>query len=495
VENDYIVTTSDIHDTHGLDALQWNELHVADYDFKKPFCLRLKDKQVVFCDQVLRLVPGRRMVVAGIWHGKPAVAKLFYDTRAKQHMEKDIAGIRSLQKNKIPTPELLYEGVTEDKKIYVMLLERILESKNLDEIWKERHNTEELVPLLKNIIIEIATQHVLGLLQQDLHLKNFLLTEKAIYTLDGGQIQEFDGLLGKQVSTHNLALFLSQLGMGAQHYQESLFRYYADARGWKLKSEDFTDFFLQIKKCNELRWSKFEKKIFRDSTQFVVLDKGKYTGSYNRQYDAPQFQTFLADPESVFTDRARLLKKGNSATVIKVRLDNRDYVVKRYNMKNIWHRLRRCLRTTRAAHCWRLANKLALFDVATAHPVAYLESKKFGMRGVSYYVTEYVSGIHAGDYLNRNLSKSDKTQAMVKRISDLLKSVAKVDVTHGDLKISNILVNAREQPVLIDLDGAAEHPSLSGLRKAWHKELDRFLLNFKANPGLQKKFEMELAQQ
>jgi RIO-like serine/threonine protein kinase len=83
---------------------------------------------------------------------------------------------------------------------------------------------------------------------------------------------------------------------------------------------------------------------------------------------------------------------------------------------------------------------------------------------------------------------------MIKRISLLLKSVAKVEITHGDLKITNILVNSAEQPVLIDLDGATEHISLSGLRTAWQKELARFLLNFNSNPVLRKKFEAELKQ-
>ena len=75
---------------------------------------------------------------------------------------------------------------------------------------------------------------------------------------------------------------------------------------------------------------------------------------------------------------------------------------------------------------------------------------------------------------NRNVVKPEKIQNMVKRISLLLKNVAKVEITHGDLKITNILINAAEQPVLIDLDGAAEHGSLSRLRKAWQNELARF---------------------
>lgn len=493
MENDYI-TTHDIRETQGLDIVTWGDLYAADFRFNKPFCLQFSDNQLYFSEQVVRIIPKRRMVTFGTWHGKRVVAKCFYSPRlAKRHMEKDIAGIQSLQKNKIPTPGLLYEGFTEDKRVYVLIFERIMDSKNLEEIWYGRQNIEEVMPILKAVIIEIATQHVLGLLQHDLHLKNFLLTEKTVYTLDGAKIEVFPHLLAKQVSVNNLVLFLSQLGIDMEDYQEILFKHYAEARGWSLKKEDFIDLFLQIKKCNGVRWHNYAKKIFRNSTNFVRISNFYSFGMYNRNYEGPGLQAFIAQPESAFTPPMfKMLKAGNSATVVKVRLDGRDYVIKRYNMKNMWHKLRRCFRQTRAQSSWRLANKLNLFGIPTATPIAFIENHTFGVKGVSYYVMEYISGEHAGDYFARNSLKSDKVLNMIKRISALLKSVAKIEVTHGDLKITNILINAAEQPVLIDLDGAAQHASVSGLRKAWQKELARFLENFHANPVLRKKFEVEL---
>lgn len=494
MEKDYIVITHGVNHTLGLDTMTWAGLYAAKFAFNKPFCLGLSDNQVFFSEQVVRVIPKKRIVAFGTWQGKPAVIKLFFDTKnAKRHMEKDVAGIKSLQRNKTPTPELLYEGYTSDRRVYALIFERITDAKSLDEIWRQKQSIEEVLPVLKSVIIEIATQHVLGLLQHDLHLKNFLLTEKTIFTLDGGQIELFPSLLSKQVSMNNLALFLSQFGVDAEGYQEKLFKHYADARGWVLKKEDFMDMFILIKKWNDIRWKNYEKKIFRNSTSFVKFRRWNASGVYDRNYESPALLNFLSHPESAFVPlTSKLLKAGNSATVVKVEMDGRYYVVKRYNMKSFWHRLRRCIRQTRAASCWRLAQKLCLFDIPTARPVAFLENRIAGLRGVSYYVTEYVSGEHAGEYFARNLLNKDKVSAMVTRISMLLKSVAKVEITHGDLKITNILVSPHEQPVLIDLDGASEHLSLSGLRKSWQQELDRFLLNFSNNPVLRNKFETEL---
>ena len=128
MENDYIVTTHGTNDTHGLDTLTWDDLHAAKFAFNKPFCLCLSDNQIFFSEQVVRVIPKKRMVAFGTWHDKPVVAKLFFDPKqAKRHMEKDIAGIKSLQKNKIPTPELLYEGYADNKHIYVLIFERIMD--------------------------------------------------------------------------------------------------------------------------------------------------------------------------------------------------------------------------------------------------------------------------------------------------------------------------------------------------------------------------------
>lgn len=489
----YIVTSNHPHED-GTPILTWAELYAANFAVQGQFQLDLIDHQVFKAERVVRIIPKRRMVAFGVWQNKRVVAKIFFDPKdAKKQMEKDLAGVKLLNKNKIPTPEMLYEGNSVDKQIYILIFERITDAKSLDEIWQEKKSREDALSIFQKTMVEIATQHVLGLMQRDLHLKNFLWNDKTIYTLDGAQIEPSSQLLPKKTSMDNLALFLSQLGVDSEGYQEKLFNHYAAARGWTVKPEDLVELFILIKKWNQLRWKKFTKKIFRNSSDYVRLRLEGGVGMYQRRYEGPEFAYFLAHPEAIFFHpTTKLLKAGRSATVIKVVLDQREFVVKRYNMKNIWHRLRRCLRETRACTSWRLAQKLKLFDIATAKPAAFIERRLFGLRGQSYYVTEYVSGQHAGDYFSQHRNDEAQTTLMVKRITSLLKNVAKLEITHGDLKITNILVDQEEQPVLIDLDGAAEHTSQLGFRKAWRKEIRRFLDNFHSQRALHEKFELEL---
>lgn len=481
--------SADMEDTL---TLTWKKLQQLNYSFDSSNTrLVLAEDQVLTLDKVLRIVPKRRLVAYGTWQDKAVVAKLFFDPQhAKRHMEKDAEGVRTMRENKIPTPALYYQGYCANKRVYVLLFERIFDAKSLNDLWWHKENVEEVLPILKAVTVEIATQHVLGVVQQDLHLKNFLLTRKTIFTLDGGQIEKTPYLLPKKESMQNLALFLSQLGVGFEKYQEALFRHYAKARGWLLKKEDIVELFLSIKKWNEERWRQFDKKIVRESTDFSVMKDFSTFGVFNRHYLGPEFVNFLRHPDAIFNQPVlNILKAGRSSTVIGVKLDGRDYVVKRYNMKSFWHRLRRSLRVTRAYTSWRLAQKLQLFGVATAKPVAFIDKTFFGLKGqCSYYVMEFVPGEQAGDYFERFKKQPEKVDAMIREITMLLRNTAKVEITQGDLKITNILIDAEEKPVLIDLDGAAEHLSISSLRSAWRKEIKRFLRNFEAQPDILEKF-------
>lgn len=477
-------------DTGLAKLLTWKDLHTANFEFNAPFRLALDNDEVFSAEQVVRVLPKRRLVAFGYWQGKPAVAKLFFDAkRAAKHIKRDVAGVNSLLENKIPTPAIYYQGLSQDRRIYVLIFERIMDADNLEVLWKQRQDVQQVVPVLQAVILELATQHVLGVLQKDLHLKNFLVTEKTIYTLDGGEIDFLKILLSKKMSINSLSLFLSQFGIGMEALQEKLFRFYAKSRGWLVKPGDVAEVFFTIKKCNADRWQQFEKKIFRECTAFVRIHDWKKQGMCDREYAGEEMLYFLQHPDEVIA-KSQMLKAGRSATVIKANLDGREFVIKRYNLKNWLHRLRRCLRPTRAHSAWRLAQKINLFAVATAKPVAYLENKCLGFYGKSYYVTEYVEGEHLGEYFkDKNIIERN---TMIKAVADLLKNLSKLEMTHGDLKMTNILVNAKTQPVLIDLDGASEHVSLSGLRKSWTKEIKRFLKNFQYQPDLQQAFKKEL---
>jgi hypothetical protein len=156
--------------------ITWKTMHAAKFAFNAPFRLQLEEGEVFIADETVRLLPKRRLVAFGTWQNHPVVAKCFFDVKeAKKHFESEKAGLLLLKENKIPTPTLYHEGVTRDRHIYVLIFERMSQAKNLESILhdKEKLNHDEYLSLLKSVVIELATQHVLGLKQRICILKIF----------------------------------------------------------------------------------------------------------------------------------------------------------------------------------------------------------------------------------------------------------------------------------------------------------------------------------
>ncbi|MBW1746795.1 MAG: hypothetical protein JRJ25_11240 [Deltaproteobacteria bacterium] len=90
----------------------------------------------------------------------------------------------------------------------------------------------------------------------------------------------------------------------------------------------------------------------------------------------------IADPDSVI-DSSRLLKEGNSSTVALAEVNGKLLVIKRYNIKNFIHALKRYLRNTRAWTSWRNAHRLELLGIPTPKPIAFLERRWGPFRSVN----------------------------------------------------------------------------------------------------------------
>lgn len=476
--------------TQNLSTISLKELRKSGRVFTKPFQFSLKDNHSLLrCIKVVRVIPGKRIVAFGEWEEKPVVAKIFFDRKANQHLLQDVEGVEVLVRSGIPTPKLLFQGTALDKRIQILIFERVFQSRNLEELWQERNTIEDVAQLLRYITIELATQHVLGVVQRDLHMKNFLFTRKKLYTLDGGSIDYSEEILPKKQSLEHLALFFTQLGAGSEKIQQDLLGVYAKSRGWNLKPVDYELVTKTFVKLSKERWERYQKKIFRNCTAFGRLKKTSNFIMYDREYETPELLEFLKNPDAIFGNTTtEMLKSGRSSTVAKIKINDKTLVVKRYNIKGFSHWLRRCLRETRAASGWRLAHCLRLFEIRTAKPIAFIENRFLGLRGKSYLIMENIEGPHLGEYFSQHRADETRVAKMAERVVALLKNLLSLHMTHGDLKMTNILIE-NDNPVLIDLDGMSEHSTYYGLKRAWSQEVKRFMKNWENLPSVRAIFE------
>src|SRR6185312_3962136 len=140
------------------------------------------------------------------------------------------------------------------------------------------------------------------------------------------------------------------------------------------------------------------------------------------------------------------------------------------------------LRSSRAAISWRNAQRLSMIDIPTAKPVAMLE-KRFGpLRSTSYFINEYVAGKSLQDYF-RETNSLEEQLYVSKRITDLFNSLIGIQVSHGDLKATNILI-ASSKPILLDLDAMRLHRLPCRWRAAHQRDQKRFMKNWENQPEI-----------
>ena len=227
------------------------------------------------------------------------------------------------------------------------------------------------------------------------------------------------------------------------------------------------------------RVRRYLKKTQRSCTEFVHHKSFKHDFICDRAHWAA-FQRFMLFPEAILGEGTPL-KLGNSSTVVRIRVDDISYIVKRYNIKGLGHRIRRWIKK-RARLAWCNGHHLAFLKIRTARPLALLETRWGWFTGVSYLVMP--------DCGERNLSQAlssdpDCFEQVALPTIDILKGLQAAGLSHGDLKATNFVL-AEQDVVLIDYDAVVRGDNAGDIK--------RFLANWDEHPDLQARWSERLSE-
>lgn len=436
--------------------------------------LILEDGSLLSDLVLVRRVPGKRDVYRAKWQNQHVYAKVFIGKNHAYYASRDLNGVQSLADAGIETPPLLTQSKLRDVQAQALVFQAIAQAQNAEEAWRSSDDAARF-DVARRLVTALARHHQAGLIQTDLYLKNFLVREDKIYTLDGDGIRRLPRLFRKHHRLANLATLFSKMDVLDDQRIPQLYQHYCRLLGVVYDMPDQLTVQRQTQKIRSRMASAYaDKKVFRNCTDVKVSTGFRYFLAAARHFE---WMTERAEPlDALLGNAAANLKNGNTCTVGKAMIADRVVVIKRYNIKNFWHGLNRALRPSRAAVSWGNAHRLMISEVATPAPLALYEERFGWLHRRAYFLSEYVEAPDAQQFFAGSVSAEDKKMAAA-NIARLLYRLYLFRFSHGDFKANNIkLVNL--EPVLIDLDAMQAHRCIGSFERRHIRDLQRFMQNW-----------------
>lgn len=445
------------------------------------------DKSQVFkCEESLRLLPGRRLTCLAHSDNKKYVVKIFPKIRrSRDEFDREVAGYELLHNASITVPGRIYYGPASPD-VNIIVYSYIHRSRSLEQVFSDRKKAKSSGNIMQSFIDSVIRLHRDGLIHEDPHLGNFLLKSEELYVLDAGAVRQ---TANESLLEDNFALFVAQFPV-SWHVEESWLDAYVDMFHKSDADEARVRLHKKIKSRQDWRENHVLNKAYRQCTAFSISSTLNGKTVVNRDYEEYEFDRLFLSPEEIFdTEEVEMLKEGNSSTVGLVNIKGKDFVIKRYNMKNIAHRVKRIVRESRASRSWRNSHRLMLRGFLTARPVAMHECMRGKMKGVSFFVMESLPGISSVHFF-RNKSVSEKGKKVVaKGMLSLISELHKENLCHGDLKSTNFII-VDDQPYLIDLDAMKLLTRKRSIMKCQAGDVKRFKENWDNDPKTEKLFSL-----
>ncbi|MBX8500980.1 lipopolysaccharide kinase InaA family protein [Pseudomonas lijiangensis] len=441
---------------------------------------------------LLRVLPGQRYVGAGVWRGRTVLAKLLVGNKAARHFQRELDGVRLLAEQGLTTPLLLADGLQEGEGGW-LLFEFLDGAESLGDAWEQVRNLPPLADEQQSVLGEalsaIALLHAKGLWQEDLHLDNLLRHNGQLYLIDGAgiRVEEAGKPLSRQAVLENLGVFFAQLPKSLEPFTEELLvQYLLSNAEHALPMEALQK---QIDKVRSWRLKDYLNKTGRDCSLFSVEDSASRFRAIRREEEAVLLP--VLEQADALLDKGHLYKTGGAASVGRVEVNGRPLVIKRYNIKNFSHWLKRFWRPSRAWHSWREANRLEFLGIATPRPLAVLEQRVLGLRRKAYLVTEFLQGPDIIKRFAPHVESGDVPENELLALDRLFEQLIRERISHGDLKGHNLFWH-EDRWALIDLDAMQQHSSQSSFAAAFARDRARFMRNWPTDSALHRLLEQRL---
>jgi tRNA A-37 threonylcarbamoyl transferase component Bud32 len=205
-----------------------------------------------------------------------------------------------------------------------------------------------------------------------------------------------------------------------------------------------------------------QNSIIQDEDSIRVLKAGALRWIVRAQFFNRTLHRIVEEPDAFLRDPRMHFKNYSLVTIARVppmAAEERGLVVRRLNYGRITHRLRDFVRTSRARRAFNSGLQLERDAIRTPRMIAVGEWRRLGWPMRAYVVTEEVAGaISVGRFFKQ---KGFLPRRVVYESAELIARLHNAGFSHRDLKDTNMLLDARLTPWVIDLDGVKYRRSVS----------------------------------
>ncbi len=171
-----------------------------------------------------------------------------------------------------------------------------------------------------------------------------------------------------------------------------------------------------------------------------------------KQFMSENMLALLNNPDQFLNRKSTHIIQNNFKSKLGiVQIDNRKIVIKRHNYKSTWHKFKRYFRPTRASKNWYFSKILSDNKISIPNHVAYVETRFGFLRGMSFFMYEYIDGVTGEEYFKKYINSYVKIEHAIELVINLMNQIKNLHLIHGDIRMLNLIFK-NDKIYLLDLD-------------------------------------------
>jgi heptose I phosphotransferase len=214
------------------------------------------------------------------------------------------------------------------------------------------------------------------------------------------------------------------------------------------------------------------KKKENFSKIFVRGDSGKCRWIAKQEFVTKEIEELIANPKNFMTEGATI-KDEAGHQIVKIKIKDQEFFIKKYQMKSLFHILRKALTKSRAYNSWLASFWYRAVGINTFEIISVYEEYNSFFTLDSYLVSKSLEGLR----LDEAAVFEENPLMISAKINSFFKRLSWIDFNHGDAKSSNFFFS-RNKLIAFDLDTSRQRRLLLLFKRSRERDVKRILRSF-----------------